>query len=93
MVTREPANHFDEDSVRRQWDAASEAYADAQDRGVDYYRLNFFGPAMVEACGDVQGLDVLDVGCGAGYFSREMAQGWSQTGGWHRYLPQPTGAR
>ena len=75
MVTREPAGHFDADTVRRQWDAASEAYADAQDRGVDYYRLNFFGPAMVEACGDVQGLDVLDVGCGAGYFSREMAKG------------------
>ena len=74
MVTREPADHFDADTVRRQWDAASEAYADAQDRGVDYYRLNFFGPAMVDACGDVQGLDVLDVGCGAGYFSREMAK-------------------
>ena len=42
--------------------------------GVDYYRLNFFGPAMVEACGNVKGLEVLDLGCGIGYFSRQMAR-------------------
>ena len=93
MVTREPADHFDADTVRRQWDAASEAYADAQDRGVDYYRLNFFGPAMVEACGDVQGLDVLDVGCGIGYFSRKMAQGWCQTRRWGGHLAEPIESR
>ncbi len=74
MVTRHPADRFDAETVRQQWDAASDAYADAQQRGVDYYRLNFFGPAMTEACRDVRGLEVLDVGCGAGYFSREMAK-------------------
>ena len=74
MTTREPADRYNADLVRRQWNVASDAYADAQERGVDYYRLNFFGPAMVEACGEVGGLQVLDVGCGAGYFSREMAR-------------------
>lgn len=74
MVTRHPADRFDVETVRQQWDVASDAYADAQRRGVDYYRLNFFGPAMIEACGDVCDLEVLDVGCGAGYFSREMAK-------------------
>lgn len=74
MVTRHPADRFDIETVRQQWDAASDAYADAQNRGVDYYRLNFFGPAMTEACGDIRSLEVLDVGCGAGYFSREMAK-------------------
>ncbi len=74
MVTRHPADHFDVETVRQQWDAASDAYADAQKRGLDYYRLNFFGPAMTDACGNVRGLEVLDVGCGAGYFSREMAK-------------------
>ncbi len=73
-MMREPADRFDLDTARNDWDNASDAYADAQDRGVDYYRLNFFGPEMVEACGDVEGLEVLDVGCGAGYFSREMAK-------------------
>lgn len=71
---REPADRFDLNTARRDWDNASDAYADAHDRGVDYYRLNFFGPAMVEACGDVKGFEVLDLGCGTGYFSREMAK-------------------
>lgn len=73
-MMREPADRFDLDTARNDWDNASDAYADAQDRGVDYYRLNFFGPAMVESCGHVAGLNVLDLGCGAGYFSREMAK-------------------
>ena len=47
---REPATRFDLASIQREWDIASDAYADAQMSGVDYYRLNFFGPAMVEAC-------------------------------------------
>ncbi len=72
--TREPAIRFDLASVQREWDIASDAYADAQISGVDYYRLNFFGPAMVEACGNVRGLEVLDLGCGIGYFSRQMAE-------------------
>lgn len=71
---RQPANRFDLASIQEEWDIASEAYADAQDRGFDYYRLDFFGPAMVEACGNVNGLEVLDLGCGIGYFSRQMAE-------------------
>lgn len=72
--TREPAIRFDLASIQREWDIASDAYADAQMSGVDYYRLNFFGPAMVEACGNVKDLEVLDLGCGIGYFSRQMAE-------------------
>ena len=71
---REPATRFDLDSVRREWDIASDAYADAQLNGLDYFRLNFFGPAMIEACGNVNSLKVLDLGCGIGYLSRQMAQ-------------------
>jgi 2-polyprenyl-3-methyl-5-hydroxy-6-metoxy-1,4-benzoquinol methylase len=67
------SEHFDTASVRAEWDAAAEAYAEGQATGHDYYRLDFFGPAHVALCGAVQGLRVLDVGCGAGYFAREMA--------------------
>ena len=42
--------------------------------GEDYYRYEFFGPEHVELCGDVEGLEVLDLGCGTGYFAREMAR-------------------
>lgn len=70
----DPAAPFDPDSVRQDWDAAADAYADAQATGLDVYRLALFGPAQVALCGDVQGLRLLDVGCGTGYFAREMAQ-------------------
>jgi len=69
----EPTEHFDSDSVRASWDAAADAYAEGQAAGRDYYRYEFFGPQHVSLCGDVEGLSVLDLGCGSGYFAREMA--------------------
>ncbi len=69
-----PIERFDPDSVREAWDHAADAYAGFQADGSDYYRLEFFGPAQIEACGDVRGLTLLDVGCGSGYFSRAMAE-------------------
>jgi ubiquinone/menaquinone biosynthesis C-methylase UbiE len=68
-----PPQKFDAESVRAEWDAAADAYADAQATGRDYYRFDFFGPAQVALCGDVRGRRLLDVGCGTGYFAREMA--------------------
>jgi ubiquinone/menaquinone biosynthesis C-methylase UbiE len=67
------SERFDANSVRAEWDAAADAYAEAQATGRDFYRLNFFGPAHVELCGAVKGRKLLDVGCGTGYFAREMA--------------------
>jgi ubiquinone/menaquinone biosynthesis C-methylase UbiE len=64
---------FDSRSVREQWDLAADAYAEGQASGLDHYRYEFFGPAHVALCGDVQGVRLLDVGCGSGYFAREMA--------------------
>ena len=70
----ERARRFDAESVREAWDRAADAYAAGQASGLDYYRLEFFGPAQVELCGDVAGKRLLDVGCGSGYFAREMAR-------------------
>lgn len=67
------AQSFDADSVRQEWDQAAAAYVDAQSTGRDFYRLEVFGPAQAQLCGPVRGLRVLDIGCGAGYFAREMA--------------------
>src|SRR5919199_5049731 len=75
------AQRFDADSVRAAWDRAADAYAEGQASGRDYYRLEFFGPAQAAMCGEVAGLRLLDVGCGSGYFAREMARrGASATG-------------
>lgn len=65
---------FDADAVRAAWDQAADAYAEGQSSGRDFYRLDFFGPAQAVACGEVGGKRLLDVGCGSGYFAREMAR-------------------
>src|SRR5262249_52937346 len=72
MSERSP--RFDPDSVRRSWDRAAEPYTAGQASGLDHYRYDFFGPAQVAICGGVRGLKLLDVGCGSGYFAREMAR-------------------
>jgi SAM-dependent methyltransferase len=68
------APEFDPDAVRRTWDLAADGYTAGQASGLDHYRYDFFGPAHAAICGDVRGLKLLDVGCGSGYFAREMAQ-------------------
>ena len=70
----ERAGRFDAESVRASWDRAADAYAGGQAAGRDHYRTALFGPAQVALCGDVAGLRVVDVGCGSGYFAREMAR-------------------
>lgn len=67
------AERFDADSVRHEWDHAADAYASGQTNGRDYYRFEFFGPEHTRLCGSVDGLRILDLGCGSGYFAREMA--------------------
>jgi ubiquinone/menaquinone biosynthesis C-methylase UbiE len=69
--SRQP--RFDAQSVRESWDRAADGYDAAQSSGLDFYRYDFFGPAQVAMCGDVRGMRLLDVGCGSGYFAREMA--------------------
>jgi 2-polyprenyl-3-methyl-5-hydroxy-6-metoxy-1,4-benzoquinol methylase len=69
----EHGDAIDSTEVRDAWDRAADAYAAGQASGRDYYRYEFFGPAQVAVCGDVAGRRLLDVGCGAGYFAREMA--------------------
>lgn len=69
----EPIPTFGADLARDAWDGAADAYTRGQANGRDVFRYHFFGPAQVRACGEVSGVAVLDVGCGNGYFAREMA--------------------
>jgi 2-polyprenyl-3-methyl-5-hydroxy-6-metoxy-1,4-benzoquinol methylase len=66
------ARRVDDEDARRMWNESADAYNAFVERGLDYYRTDFHGPALLEACGDVRGLRALDVGCGQGWFSREL---------------------
>ncbi len=72
---------MDPDQVRATWDAAADGYARGQREGLDHFRYAFFGPAQRELVGDVKGKFLLDVGCGAGYFSRLMAEAGARVTG------------
>jgi len=72
---------FTVDESRAAWDAGARAWDDAVASGKDYYRLIVHGPALLTACHPVQGLNVLDLGCGQGYFSRELARRGARAAG------------
>ncbi|HYO30050.1 MAG TPA: class I SAM-dependent methyltransferase [Thermomicrobiales bacterium] len=55
------------------WGAAADAWDAFVESGADYHRTELHGPALLEACGDVRGLRALDLGCGQGWFSRQLA--------------------
>ena len=56
------------------WDAAAAAWDEFVETGLDYWRTEVHGPALLVACGDVRGKRALDLGCGQGWFSRQLAQ-------------------
>ena len=73
MATRSRSGRHSSEEGRREWSRGADAYAARQAQGLDYWRTEFFGPYQVKVCGDVAGLQVLDVGCGAGYLACELA--------------------
>ena len=60
-----------EDSSTRSWDAVAEDWVRHAD--VNDYRIYFLLPLTLELLGDVQGARILDLGCGEGGYSRELA--------------------
>jgi 2-polyprenyl-3-methyl-5-hydroxy-6-metoxy-1,4-benzoquinol methylase len=63
------------------WDAAAPAWDDFVEAGLDWWRTEVHGPALLAACGDVAGHRVLDLGCGQGWFSRQLAMRGAQVTG------------
>ena len=60
--------------ARSCWDESADAWNHFVESGLDYYRIEFHGPALLDACSPVSGQDVLDLGCGQGWFSRQLAR-------------------
>lgn len=54
------------------WDAAAEAWDEFVETGLDYWRTEVHGPPLLAACGEVRGKRALDLGCGQGWFSRQL---------------------
>ncbi len=66
---------FDAAAARAAWNQAAESWDDFVESGSDYYRHEVHGPALLNVCGDVGGLAVLDLGCGQGWLSRALVSG------------------
>jgi 2-polyprenyl-3-methyl-5-hydroxy-6-metoxy-1,4-benzoquinol methylase len=64
---------FTDADARAAWNRGAEAWHHFVHSGADYYRLHVHGPALLRAAGDVSGARVLELGCGEGYFARELA--------------------
>ena len=75
------SGRFDAASVRESWDRAAASFDRAQASGLDYYRLDFFGPAQIALCGNVRDMTLVDVACGSGYFARAMAEAGARVTG------------
>jgi 2-polyprenyl-3-methyl-5-hydroxy-6-metoxy-1,4-benzoquinol methylase len=65
---------FSDNDVRTAWNKGAQAWEEFVESGADYYRHAVHGPALLAACEPVRGLEVLDLGCGQGFFSRELAR-------------------
>jgi SAM-dependent methyltransferase len=63
-----------EDPISREWDEASESWADFVREGKDYYRDEMNNPAAFRIIGNVRGKQVLDLSCGEGYNTRVLAR-------------------
>lgn len=58
----------------RAWDSVAQDWDWFVETGADYHRWKLHGPALLRAVGSVRGLKALDVGCGQGWFSRQLAR-------------------
>jgi 2-polyprenyl-3-methyl-5-hydroxy-6-metoxy-1,4-benzoquinol methylase len=70
MIQRET---FTDDEAASGWNDGAAAFDTFIESGADFYRLHVHGPALLEACEPLHGARVLDLGCGQGFFSRQLA--------------------
>jgi SAM-dependent methyltransferase len=63
-----------EDELKREWRKLSGAWIIEAREGRNPTRNGLLDPPMLEACGDVTGLKVLDCGCGEGRFCRLLVE-------------------
>jgi 2-polyprenyl-3-methyl-5-hydroxy-6-metoxy-1,4-benzoquinol methylase len=69
---------FHNHDARAAWNEGARAWEEFVESGADYYRHEVHGPALLAVCEPVASLDVLDLGCGQGFFSRQLAKRGAQ---------------
>ena len=62
------------DENRDEWRKMSEGWIDSINGRGSYHRKGLLDKWMLDSVGDVSGLDVIDLGCGEGRFSRMLAE-------------------
>jgi 2-polyprenyl-3-methyl-5-hydroxy-6-metoxy-1,4-benzoquinol methylase len=67
-------DHFRDEDARAAWNEGARAWEDFVESGKDHYRHQIHGPALLSVCGPLAGRRVLDLGCGQGHFTRQLAQ-------------------
>jgi len=67
-------DRMDPDEVARHWEANAGTWTSHVRAGLDVYRNVLNTPAFLEMLPPVQGLEGLDVGCGEGFNTRELAR-------------------
>ncbi len=63
------------DDLKREWRGLSPTWIKEAREGRNSTREGLLDPPMLEACGNVSGLHVLDCGCGEGRFVRKLLAG------------------
>jgi SAM-dependent methyltransferase len=63
-----------QDALNREWMDLAPAWIREAREGVNAVRTGLLDAPMLQACGNVQGLRVLDCGCGEGRFCRMLGQ-------------------
>jgi 2-polyprenyl-3-methyl-5-hydroxy-6-metoxy-1,4-benzoquinol methylase len=72
------SHDFTDDGARGAWNEGAKAYDVFVESGADYFRRQVHGPALLHACGYLPGKVALDLGCGQGYFTRELVRHGAQ---------------
>lgn len=72
---------------RNGWDDSAQAWIDRMDTGEDWLREEVLDHALLHQLGDLNGVRVLDMGCGEGRLSRMLASRGAQVTGTD-YTPQ-----
>src|SRR5712692_756634 len=74
LVTNAPATTAPATDASARWEDNAEFWVRIIREHRDRYRTELTDQAVFAAAGSCQGLDVLDVGCGEGYMTREIAR-------------------